>query len=130
MRITYVEDEPDIRAITEIALRTIGGFTLDVCVCGRDALERSTGFRPDLVLLDVMMPEMDGIETYRRLRKLNGLASTPIVFMTASVLHNEVANYKALGAAAVIAKPFNPLGLADQLRAIVKTEAGRAAHAS
>ncbi|MGI9384965.1 MAG: response regulator, partial [Methyloligellaceae bacterium] len=98
-RITYVEDEPDIRTVVQIALETVGGFTLDVCASGREALEKAPNFEPDLVLLDVMMPEMDGTETLKRLRAMPGFADTPIVFMTAKAQSHEIDAYKALGAA-------------------------------
>ncbi len=115
-RITYVEDEPDIRSITEFALSDIGGFSLDVCASGPEALERIPGFHPDLIILDVMMPGMDGIETYNRLRALPDLAGTPVVFMTANAMTHEMDSYRALGAIDVIAKPFDPLSLSAQIQ--------------
>lgn len=117
-RLSYVEDEPDIRAITRICLAEIGGYELEVCASGQEALKRLPLFKPQLIILDVMMPGMDGIETMRRLRTLPGLKSTPIVFMTAKVLRDEVAEYRTLGAADVIAKPFDPMTLAERVAAI------------
>jgi two-component system, OmpR family, response regulator len=117
-RITYVEDEPDIRSITEFALRELGGFTLDVCASGPEALERTPDFNPDLIILDVMMPGMDGIETFKRLRVIPKLAATPVIFMTAKAMKQEIDRYWALGAADVIAKPFDPLTLADRVQEI------------
>lgn len=114
-RITHVEDEPDIRAIAELALKDIAGYEVDLCSSGTDALARVSGFRPDLIILDVMMPGMDGIETYKRLRQMPELATTPIVFMTAKAMQHEVERYKAMGAAGVIAKPFDPLRLPDRI---------------
>lgn len=117
-RITYVEDEPDIRAITEFALTQLGGYSLDVCASGSEAVERTAGFKPDLVLLDVMMPGMDGIETFRRLKELPEFDTTPVVFMTAKAMKHETDRYRELGAADVIAKPFDPLTLSDRIRQI------------
>ena len=117
-RILYVEDEPDIQAIARIALETLGGFVLEVCSSGREALERAPGFAPQLLLLDVMMPGMDGPTTLAELRKLSGTASVPAVFMTAKVQPGEVAQYKSFGAVDVIAKPFDPMTLATQIRDI------------
>lgn len=117
-RITYVEDEPDIRSITEFALREIGGFSLSVCASGPEALERTPDFNPDLIILDVMMPGMDGIETFKRLRAIPKLAETPVIFMTAKAMKQEIDRYRALGAADVIAKPFDPLTLADRVKEI------------
>ena len=117
-RITYVEDEPDIREVAQIALQTLGGFTLDICTNGREAIEKSPGFDPDLILLDVMMPEMDGIETFRKLRETPELRNTPIIFMTAKAQPQEVEQYLALGAVGIIAKPFDPIALPDEIQAI------------
>jgi CheY-like chemotaxis protein len=117
-RISYVEDEPDIRSITEFALTQIGGFTLDICNSGLEAIEKAPAFKPDLILLDVMMPGMDGIETFQRLKDFPDLANTPIVFMTAKAMRHEVSHYVSLGAADVIATPFNPISLPDRIREI------------
>jgi CheY-like chemotaxis protein len=117
-RITYVEDEPDIRAVAQIALAELGGFTVDVCGSGAEALERAPTFKPDMIVLDVMMPVMDGIETYRAMKADARLADAPVVFMTARVQSHEVENYKAIGVKGVIPKPFDPLTLADQVRAM------------
>lgn len=117
-RILYVEDDPDIQAIAMMVLETINGFTLESCNCGADALAKAVQFKPDLVLLDVMMPGMDGPETLKGLRAFPALAHTPIVFMTAKVQPQEVEGYLNLGAVGVIAKPFDPMTLAQELRDI------------
>jgi two-component system, OmpR family, response regulator len=117
-RLTYVEDEPDIRSIAEFALTEIGDFELDACSSGAEAVERTPGFNPDLIILDVMMPGMDGIETFKRLRAIPQLAHTPIIFMTAKAMKHETDRYKALGAADVIAKPFDPIALPERIRQI------------
>jgi CheY-like chemotaxis protein len=115
-RITYVEDEPDIREIAKIALADIGGFELDLCESGPEALRRSADFRPDMFLLDVMMPGMDGIETFRILRATPDFTDTPAAFLTAKVQEHEVRRYRDLGVAGVIVKPFDPITLADTVR--------------
>ncbi len=115
-KILYVEDEPDIQAVAKIALEAVGGFELKVCSSGDEALAAAAAFAPDLLLLDVMMPGMDGPTTLAELRKLPGLDNTPIIFMTAKVQPQEVEHFKSLGAVEVIAKPFDPMGLADQVR--------------
>ncbi len=123
-RITYVEDEPDIREVARIGLETLGGFDVDVCASGQEAVERAPKFHPDLVLLDVMMPGMDGVETFQALRKIPRLARTPIVFMTAKAQPKEVERYTALGCAGVIVKPFDPVTLPEQVRSIWKRQPG------
>lgn len=117
-RILYVEDDPDIQQIAMMVLDTIAGFTVRACSSGREAVATAVSFQPDLMLLDVMMPGMDGPETLRELRKFSELAQTPAVFMTAKVQPQEVQEYLAMGALAVIAKPFDPMTLADELRSI------------
>ncbi len=115
-RILYVEDEDDIRAVAELALVNVAGFELRPCASGAEALEAAESFAPDMLLLDVMMPDMDGPATLRALRQIPSLAETPAVFMTAKVQPDEVNRYLELGAVDVIAKPFDPMSLGDQLR--------------
>ncbi|HEA51439.1 hypothetical protein LCGC14_0768720 [marine sediment metagenome] len=117
-RILMIEDEPDIRTVAELALEAIGGFELTACESGQQALERIEDCRPQLILLDVMMPGMDGPATLKAIRQLPGYAETPAVFMTAKVQSDEIQGYLAQGAAGVIPKPFDPLALADQIREI------------
>lgn len=117
-RILYVEDDQDIQAIAMMVLETISGFTLEPCSSGAEALQKAVAFKPDLVLLDVMMPGMDGPETLKGLRAFPELAATPVVFMTAKVQPQEVEDYLKLGAIGVIAKPFDPMTLAQEIRAI------------
>jgi two-component system, OmpR family, response regulator len=116
-QILYVEDDPDIQTVAQIALEAVGGFALRACSSGRAALDAiETGFVPDLILLDVMMPEMDGPTTLLGLRKMPATAATPVIFMTAKVQASEIAHYKSLGALGVVPKPFDPMQLALQVR--------------
>ena len=115
-RILYVEDEPDIQAVARMALEMVGGFEVKVCSSGEEALREAEHFAPDMILLDVMMPGMDGPSTLEALRRNPSLADTPVAFMTAKVQPAEVAHYKSLGARGVIAKPFDPVTLAGQVR--------------
>jgi CheY-like chemotaxis protein len=114
----YVEDEPDIQAVAKLALELVGGLTVKVCSSGEEALREAEAFAPEMILLDVMMPGMDGPTTLKALRALPALATVPIAFMTAKVQPAEVAYYKSLGARDVIPKPFDPMTLASQVRAI------------
>ena len=115
-RILYVEDEVDIRTVAKLALEAVGGFAVEVASSGDEALLRVREFAPDLLLLDVMMPGMDGPATLRALRAQSQTEFVPAIFMTARALPGEVAALKAEGALGVITKPFDPLALADQVR--------------
>lgn len=118
-RVMYVEDDPDIRAIAEIALQDVGGFTAALCESGTEALAVAPGFAPELVLLDVMMPRMDGRSTLRALRQLPGMAEVPVIFMTARLQRSEIREYRDLGAIGVIPKPFDPMTLSEQIAQIL-----------
>lgn len=118
-KILYVEDDLDIQAVAQIALEVVGGFTLKTCSSGAEAIAAiEQGFVPDLLLLDVMMPNMDGPTTLAELRKRAATATTPVIFMTAKVQSSEQDYYFTLGAIGVIAKPFDPMALAGQARAL------------
>ena len=117
-RILYVEDEPDIQTVARLALETLGGFTVEICSSGNEALSRAPVFQPQLILLDVMMPGMDGPTTLKMLRALPQFADTPVVFITAKVQAGEVADYKKISAVDVIPKPFDPMTLSNQVQAI------------
>lgn len=121
-KILYVEDEEDIRTVAQIALESVGGFELNICSSGEQALQNAEAFSPQLLLLDVMMPVMDGPTTLQELRKKSTLSNTPVIFMTAKVQPQEVEHFKSLGAIDVIAKPFDPMTLADTIKSIWKSK--------
>jgi CheY-like chemotaxis protein len=118
IRVLLVEDDPDIQLVASLALSDIGGLTVSVCGSGREALSAVTSFRPDLVLLDVMMPDMDGVAVLHALRARPETSRTPVVFMTARAQSHEVARYRELGSLGVITKPFEPATLAESLRGL------------
>ena len=124
-RILYAEDEEDIRITAKMALE-LGGWEIMPCNSGRELLEKVTEAKPDLILLDVMMPEMDGPTTFLELRKQPGTASIPVIFMTAKTQVKEVAAYKDLGALGVITKPFDPMTLTSQIKQIWEKNDGTA----
>jgi len=117
-RILYAEDEPDIREIATLALESIGQFTVETCVSGAFVIDLALAFRPQLILLDIMMPDMDGPATLAALSHHATLQHIPVIFLTAKILPDEIARFKSLGAIDVINKPFDPMNLADQIRAI------------
>lgn len=110
-RITYVDDEPDICAVAVLALEKLGGYVVDPCQNGHDALERTSEFHPDLILLDVMMPKLDGEAVLQRLKTLRFLDDTPIAFVTAKAQPSDIERYLMIGANGVIPKPFDPIML-------------------
>ncbi|MFZ2736980.1 MAG: response regulator [Burkholderiaceae bacterium] len=115
-KILFAEDEVDVQSVATLALEMIGGFTVKACNDGLAVLEQVKAFAPDLILLDVMMPGMDGPTTFEHLRADPETASIPVIFFTAKVLGDEVQRYKAMGALGVIAKPFDPMTLAEQIK--------------
>lgn len=123
-KVLYVEDDPDIRAVAEIALQDVGGFTTVICESGTEAVEKAPGFEPELILLDVMMPGMDGPSTLQALRKLPGLERVPVIFMTARLQKSEIEEYWDLGALGVIPKPFDPMTLSEEIAAILADAVG------
>jgi two-component system, OmpR family, response regulator len=117
-RILYVDDEPDIREVTRIALEVVGGFQVETCDSGEAALVKAREYDPDLILLDVMMPGMDGPETLQALRAIDALALVPVVFFTAKAQRSEIAELLALGAIDVLGKPFDPMTIGQALNTI------------
>lgn len=117
-RILHVEDDPSIQAVAKVALEVVGGFEVLSCSSGQEALDSVLGFAPDFILLDVMMPGMDGPQTLEKLVTLVNIDVVPVAFMTAKVQPPEVEHYLSLGARDVIIKPFDPMQLASQIRAI------------
>lgn len=115
-RVMCVEDDADIRTILDFSLGGMGGFTLSLCESGPQALQRVEAFRPQLVLLDVMMPEMSGPETLTRLRALPVMQGVPIVFLTAKAMQDEVEALLECGATGIIVKPFDPVALPQNIR--------------
>ena len=117
-RILYAEDEPDIQQLVSLALEVVGGFTLKPCSSGLEAIAEVEAFAPQLLLLDVMMPDMDGPKALLKIREIEAYRTTPAIFMTAKVQPNEIQGYLNMGAVDVIAKPFDPMALATQISEI------------
>jgi CheY-like chemotaxis protein len=119
-RICYVEDDPDIRRIVRMSLERIGKLTVEVVGDSTRAVETIIAFKPDLVMLDWMMPVMDGPAVLRKIREHAELKDLPVVFITAKASQRELDELRAMGAVGTISKPFSPKDLPDQLRAIWK----------
>jgi CheY-like chemotaxis protein len=115
-RVLLIENDPDIQLVVQMALESVGGFTGHDCNCGREALDATPDLRPGFMLLDIMMPEKDGPTTLQALRTFPELADPPVAFMTAKVQSVEVARYRSMGVADIIAKPFDPMALPESVR--------------
>ena len=119
-KILYVDDEPDISEIVKLSLERLGGFTVEVCYNGKEALKKIAEVMPDMLLMDVMMPEMDGPTALREIRRDDRYNHIPVVFVTAKVQPYEIEQFRQLGAEDVIAKPFDPMELSKQIELIWK----------
>jgi CheY-like chemotaxis protein len=119
-KIMIVDDDEDICAVVELAARRVGGWEVVVAGSGEEALARARGELPDVILLDAMMPVLDGPATLTRLREEPCTAGIPVIFLTARVQKREVERYMALGAIGVIRKPFDAMTLPDEVRRIVR----------
>jgi two-component system, OmpR family, response regulator len=119
--VLYVDDDADIREIVQMSLTLDGELLVDLCDGGERALTKMRVERPDLVMLDVMMPGMDGPAVLARMRGDEALKLIPVIFMTAKAGTSEVARFLGLSAIGVIAKPFDPMALGGQVKALWKS---------
>ena len=118
IRIVYVEDDEDIQRIVRMSLERVGKMTVAVVSDPTLAIQTITEFRPDMVMLDWMMPVMDGPTVFREMKLRPETSSLPVVFITARASQPDLDELKLLGADGTISKPFSPKDLPDQLRAI------------
>jgi CheY-like chemotaxis protein len=119
MKILLVDDEEDIRRIAKLSLARVGGHEVLLAASAPEAIEAAKTHRPDAILLDMMMPGADGLDTLGRLRKIPEVAAIPVVFMTAKVQRHEIEEYVAAGAVGVIQKPFDPMALPGELARVL-----------
>ncbi len=117
-RICYVEDDEDIQRIVRMSLEKVGKMTVEVVSDPMVAIERIMAFKPELVMLDWMMPGMDGPTLFRKMRETPEVRDLPVVFITAKASQRELDELRSLGALGTISKPFSPKDLPDQLRAL------------
>jgi CheY-like chemotaxis protein len=117
-RILLADDEPDILEVSKIALETVGGFEVEVCSSGAELLQLLPEFRPDLIIMDVLMPDMAGPEVLSRVRQLPDYTGIPVIFLTGVADGIELKALRDSGAADVILKPFDPMTLADRVDGI------------
>jgi CheY-like chemotaxis protein len=117
-QILYVDDEPDLRMLAQLALESMGGMKVSLCDSGAAALQALATLKPQIILLDVMMPEMDGPALLQEIKKTPGLYNGPIIFLTGKANADEIVHLKSLGAFGVIPKPFNPMTLHNDVKAM------------
>jgi CheY-like chemotaxis protein len=120
-KICYVEDDEDIQRIVRMSLERVGKMQVEIVTDPHAAIAAITAFKPDLVMLDWMMPGMDGPTLYRKMKEVPEVRDLPVVFITAKASPKELEELRGLGAAGTISKPFSPKDLPEQLRAIWKT---------
>jgi CheY-like chemotaxis protein len=118
-KVMLVDDEDDIRTIGQLSLGRVGGWRTVLAASGAEAVTKAAAEQPDLILLDVMMPGMDGPTTLGKLRAQEATAKTPVIFMTAKIQKQEVARYLELGAVGVIGKPFDPMTLPAEIKRLL-----------
>jgi CheY-like chemotaxis protein len=121
-RVLIIDDEDDIRAVAALSLETIAGWEVETANCGSQGVARAIEYQPDAVLLDVMMPGMDGPTTFRELRSNPATSHIPVLLLTAKVQSNDQKRFADLGVEAILFKPFDPLTLASQISTVLGWE--------
>jgi CheY-like chemotaxis protein len=121
MKILVVDDDNDILTVAECALAIDGSVTAKCLSTGKNIIKEIESFNPDVVLLDVMMPELDGLAVLKIIRETESIKATPVILFTAKSVQNDAEFYKAKGAQGIIPKPFNPISLAAEVKQIWET---------
>jgi len=121
-KVLLAEDEEDIRKVAQMSLQFRSGWKVALASNGEECLAKATEDPPDLILLDCMMPKLDGYETCRRLKASPALREIPVIFLTAKSQESEMRKGLELGAAGYLIKPFNPMSLAAEIRKILESD--------
>ena len=119
MKVLVIDDDDDIRLIAGMSLGRVGGMEVIDAAGGAEGVRKAGEERPDVILLDMMMPLMDGSETLKALRAQPATAATPVIFLSCKAHGPEVDRMMSLGAAGVLLKPFDPRTLSDDVRALM-----------
>lgn len=117
--VLLVDDEDDIREVAQMSLEVTAGWTIAGANSGTAGIEKALELRPDAILLDVMMPDMDGPTTFKKMQEIPELVGTPVILMTAKVQASDLQAFDEIGVSGVIAKPFDPMSLADRVKEIL-----------
>lgn len=120
MKVLIIDDEDDIRSVAALSLGILGGLEVVEADSGKEGVSKAASEQPDVILLDMMMPGMDGPSTLAALRQNNDTNTIPVIFLTARAMHNEVERLKQMGAKGILTKPFDPTSLAAQVRSILE----------
>jgi CheY-like chemotaxis protein len=120
MKVLIIDDEDDIRSVAALSLGILGGIEVVEAESGMDGVTKAASERPDVILLDMMMPEMDGVATLQQLRGRQDTNTIPVIFLTARAMSSEVDRLKQMGAKGILTKPFDPTALATQVKAILE----------
>ncbi|WP_017316534.1 response regulator [Mastigocladopsis repens] len=118
-RVLYIDDEPNLQLIVKTCLQTLGGWEVEVAKSGAEGLIKAEELKPDAIILDVMMPEMDGVACLQKLRLNIKTQEIPVIFLTAKRGLTERCRFSTLGAVGAIAKPFNPMTLVPQIAKVL-----------
>jgi len=118
-KILIIDDEDDIREVAALSLESVAGWEVVTASSGSQGLARAVEHQPDAILLDVMMPGMDGPTTFRELRKNPATAKIPLLLLTAKVQSSDQRRFADLGVESVLFKPFDPMTLADQIASVL-----------
>jgi CheY-like chemotaxis protein len=122
MKILIIDDDPDIRSVARLSLSRIGGMDVIEAGSGAEGVRKALDEKPDVILLDMMMPTMDGLETLAALRAELATRSTPVIFLTGKAVGDQIARTGPLRAAGVLKKPFDPRTLSQDVRALVNLQ--------
>jgi len=120
MKVLIIDDDADIRSIVRLSLSRLGGMEVVEAASGAEGVRTAQDEKPDVILLDMMMPAMDGSATLAALRSQPATATTPVIFLTAKVMRAEIERLRSLGVAGVLTKPFDPRTLPADVRALVE----------
>jgi CheY-like chemotaxis protein len=122
MKVLIIDDDADIRSIVRLSLSHLGGMEVVEAASGAEGVRKAQDEKPDVILLDMMMPAMDGSATLAALRAQPATAATPVIFLTAKAMRAEIDRLRALGAAGVLIKPFDPRTLPGEVRALLESQ--------
>lgn len=120
MKVLIIDDDADIRSIVRLSLSRLGGMEVVEAASGAEGVRKARDEKPDVILLDMMMPSMDGSATLAALRSQPATATMPVIFLTAKAMRTEIDRLMALGATGVLIKPFDPRTLSMDVRALIK----------